>query len=330
MRSISASILFALILVVAVGTAASPKQEPAKPPASQEAKTATAPAETPAPAGPKEFVGSETCQACHEDIFNAFQKDPHKAVDFDKKRGHENNACESCHGPASKHVETLSADEIVNPAKLSAARIDETCLSCHRNQPTHIGRIQSGHARSRVACTSCHLMHKSDPGSLVARKAKAVNQQCASCHLDVWAAFQRPHAHRLPQNAMSCSDCHNPHGSFLARQVRTFASNEPGCFKCHANLRGPFTYEHSPMRTEGCQTCHESHGSANPKMLTRAEVRFVCLECHANLPQQTPGPASVIGVVPPAFHDMRSPRFRNCTICHQKIHGSHADRNLTR
>ncbi len=330
MRNISAWI-FAPILLIALGTAASPPGQEAAKPAAQEAKPAAAPpAESPAPAGPKEFVGSETCQACHEDIFNAFQKDPHKAVDFDKKRGHENHACESCHGPASAHVETVSADQIVNPAKLSAAQIDETCLTCHRNQPTHIGRIQSGHARSRVACTSCHLMHKSDAGSLVARKPKAVNQQCATCHLNVWAAFQRPHAHRLPQNAMSCSDCHNPHGSFLARQVRTFASNEPGCFKCHANLRGPFTYEHSPMRTEGCQTCHESHGSANPKMLTRAEVRFVCLECHANLPQQTPGTASAIGVVPPAFHDMRSPRFRNCTICHQKIHGSHADRNLTR
>jgi hypothetical protein len=48
---------------------------------------------------PAEFVGSSTCQACHEDIFNAFQKNPHQAVEKDKKRGFENNACESCHGP---------------------------------------------------------------------------------------------------------------------------------------------------------------------------------------------------------------------------------------
>ena len=41
-------------------------------------------------------------------------------------------------------------------------------------------------------------------------------------------------------------------------------------------------------------------------------------------------PASTaLGVVPPAFHDLRSPRFQNCTVCHQKVHGSHVDRNLT-
>ena len=39
---------------------------------------------------------------------------------------------------------------------------------------------------------------------------------------------------------------------------------------------------------------------------------------------------SALGVVPPSFHDLRSPRFQNCTVCHQKIHGSYVDRNLLR
>jgi hypothetical protein len=38
----------------------------------------------------------------------------------------------------------------------------------------------------------------------------------------------------------------------------------------------------------------------------------------------------VRGVVPPSFHDLTSPMYRNCTVCHQKIHGSHIDRNLLR
>jgi DmsE family decaheme c-type cytochrome len=278
-----------------------------------------------------EYVGSDACQACHEDIHAAFQKDPHAVVDVDKKRGWATHACESCHGPASKHVESASAEDIRNPAKLGAAKADETCLTCHLNQPTHVGRIQSGHARSRVSCLSCHRMHKPESESLVVRKAASVNKQCSSCHLSSWSQFQRPHAHRLVQGAMSCTDCHNPHGSFFLRQVRTFAANEPGCFKCHSDKRGPFTFEHAPMRLEGCSSCHEVHGSANPRMLTRQEVRYVCLECHSNMPAQTTTtPQPVIGVVPPSFHDLRSPRFRNCTICHQKIHGSHVDRNLTR
>jgi predicted CXXCH cytochrome family protein len=80
---------------------------------------------------------------------------------------------------------------------------------------------------------------------------------------------------------------------------------------------------------EGCGACHEAHGSANPRMLSRAEVRFQCLECHSNITR--PGSAnSFAGGIPPAFHDLRNPRYRNCTICHVKIHGSHVNRTFLR
>jgi DmsE family decaheme c-type cytochrome len=132
----------------------------------------------------------------------------------------------------------------------------------------------------------------------------------------------------VAEGAMSCVDCHNQHGIIRPAMTQIFAANETGCFKCHGDKRGPFTFEHAPVRFEGCGTCHEPHGSANPRMLTRQEVRFVCLECHANLPGANGNAA--LGVVPPAFHDLRSPRFQNCTVCHQKVHGSHVDRNLLR
>src|SRR5581483_9498008 len=69
--------------------------------------------QTAQPAKAAERVGSTTCQGCHEDIYNAFQKNPHQVVETDKKRGWENNACESCHGPGSKHAESMSAADIV-------------------------------------------------------------------------------------------------------------------------------------------------------------------------------------------------------------------------
>ena len=68
----------------------------------------------------------------------------------------------------------------------------------------------------------------------------------------------------------------------LATLAQSFGANEPGCLNCHGDKRGPFTFEHAPVRFEGCSTCHEAHGSANPRMLVRREVRFVCLECHEN------------------------------------------------
>jgi DmsE family decaheme c-type cytochrome len=249
-------------------------------------------------------------------------------VDVDKKHAWQGRACESCHGPAQKHTESASADDIRNPAKLAAAAADRICMSCHLNQPTHIGRLQSSHAKDQVACTTCHKVHANGPSGMVARKASAINDQCAGCHLSVRAQFQKPFHHKVPEDAMSCVDCHNPHGSIRPAMTQIFAANEPGCLKCHGDKRGPFTFEHAPVRFEGCATCHEPHGSANPRMLVRQEVRLVCLECHANL--ATVRTSAISGVVPPAFHDLRSPRFQNCTVCHQKIHGSHVDRNLLR
>ncbi len=291
---------------------------------------AAAPAAPPPENKPAEFVGSTTCQVCHEDIFNAFQKNPHQIVETDKKRGWDTKACESCHGPGSKHAESASAADIIQPAKLKPSEADRICLTCHRNQSTQSGRINSSHARNQVSCIACHSIHKNGPNGLVARKPAEINAQCASCHTDVWASFQKPYKHRLPEGAMSCVDCHNPHGSALPNQIQTTRSNEPGCAKCHGDKVGPFPFEHAPVRLEGCGSCHQPHGSANPRMLTRHEVRFVCMECHSNLPVPNPAANSTLGTVGPALHDLRSPRFQNCTLCHQKVHGSYVDRAFTK
>jgi DmsE family decaheme c-type cytochrome len=284
------------------------------------------------------YAGSETCQTCHEDIYNNVLKTPHGLVEKGTAAGPKGDwkehACEACHGPGTQHTTSLSAADIRNPAKLPATQVDQVCLGCHRNQETHAGRIVDSHAKQGISCTSCHKVHADEGHSLVARTSPAINQQCASCHLSVMASFQKPYGHKITQNAMNCVDCHNPHGGAgkTAGQAllgKSSAANEPGCFSCHGDKRGPFTFDHAPVRLEGCGACHEPHGSTNPRMLARHEVRLVCLECHANLP----GPSAknaAMGVVPPAIHDLRSPRYQNCTVCHQKIHGSYTDGFLIR
>src|SRR5262249_21348446 len=154
------------------------------------------------PASP--YAGSETCQVCHEDIAKAFGVTPHAAVNTDKKRGWEGKACESCHGPGQKHADSASAEDIRNPGKLTAAAADKLCLTCHLNQPTHVGRLQSSHAKDEVSCVGCHKVHADGGKSLVVRKPEAINEQCRACHTNVWAQFQRPAHHKVPEGAMSC------------------------------------------------------------------------------------------------------------------------------
>ena len=98
------------------------------------------------------------------------------------------------------------------------------------------------------------------------------------------------------------------------------AVNEEPCLKCHEEKRGPFVFEHPPVRVEGCEACHYPHGSSNSLLLRRPVVFTMCLECHNGAPGF--GRAGLGDPVPVAFHDLRSPRFHNCTNCHSHIHGS--------
>jgi DmsE family decaheme c-type cytochrome len=263
---------------------------------------------SPAAAQPAAPVGAEVCQTCHEEIVKKFTSSRHTST-----------SCESCHGSAAKHAESAEPADIKNPRKLAVAAADTTCRSCHSKV------MRNEHSRFQISCVGCHTVHQSAE-ALRPRRPAAVNAQCTTCHTSSWAEFQRPHAHRLKDGAMSCADCHNLHSSVLPRNVRTVTSNEPGCLKCHGDKRGPFAFEHAPVRLDGCAACHQPHGSANPRMLTRAEVRFQCLECHSNTSAASP----TLGGSPTAFHDLRSPRYRNCTTCHIKIHGSHINEAFLR
>ena len=276
-------------------------------------------AQAPAQAG---YAGSEICAACHDDIVKAFRRTPHQRVEA--RGAWQGRACESCHGPGAKHAESGAAADIRNPDKLAFSRAEQVCLECHGGDPSLRARAHGAHSRSQVSCVECHKIH-GPPEELVLRTASVVNRQCSSCHRAEWAEFLRPHTHRLREGAMSCTDCHNPHGSPRPHSMQTVSANEPGCFRCHGDKRGPFPFEHPPVRLEGCQACHEPHGSRNPRMLVRAEVRFLCLECHSNI-----GSRPALGGIPPALHDLQSPRYRNCTICHSKIHGSFVSRGFTR
>jgi DmsE family decaheme c-type cytochrome len=104
------------------------------------------------------------------------------------------------------------------------------------------------------------------------------------------------------------------------RMMEQAMNTESPCLKCHMDKRGPFVYEHPPVRVEGCETCHNPHGSMNAKLLRRPVVFTLCLECHngaASFGTRNNG-------VPLQSnkHNMLDPKFQKCTTCHISIHGS--------
>jgi len=276
------------------------------------------------------FVGGEACKTCHADVWSKFYKNPHFKSVASGKEAPENTGCESCHGPGAAHVAAHGGKAtIIAFSQLSPTKTLDACLRCHGETLARANIRHSSHTEAGVVCTNCHSIHKSPaPRFLLADKQA---EMCYGCHADVRSQFSMPFKHRVNEGAIECTDCHNPHGAFQPTwrngerprmMTQVIAAEEP-CLKCHEEKRGPFVFEHPPVRVEGCEMCHFPHGSPNSRLLRRPVVFTMCLECHNGAPGF--GRTGQGDPVPFSFHNLSSPIFQNCTNCHSHIHGSNVN-----
>ncbi|MFQ5722842.1 MAG: DmsE family decaheme c-type cytochrome, partial [Terriglobia bacterium] len=262
------------------------------------------------------YAGGDTCLVCH-DMEESFRKNPHYATWEETDLPWSERGCESCHGPGQAHVDAQGdVSEIFSFNEASAQDISDTCLDCHLQQEERANFLRNEHGLNSVACTECHSIHSARVSSSLLRASTPA--LCYDCHNEVRVQFNKPFHHKVNEGLLNCTDCHNQHGGFSARQLRTATGTDQACYQCHADKQGPFVFEHPPVKVEGCAICHEAHGSINPRLLKRPEVRFLCLECHAGSP-------ATFGDATPFFHDLRQPTWQNCTTCHVNIHGSNLD-----
>lgn len=278
------------------------------------------------PTDPAKFAGPEVCGACHPDWNESYGKSPHAGALDDPARPPDQRACEACHGAGQEHVDggggaagNLHTFRPSEPTPERAA----PCLRCHGNESALHGFTSGEHARADVACTDCHDPHGGG-GRLMLKVGKPFPQPlrgatwleqdaktalCYGCHPDVRSGFALPEHHKVPEGVMSCSDCHEAHGTSETAMLRD--GQERTCLKCHGELEGPFVFEHIPLALEGCQSCHEPHGSANRHLLRYQQVAQLCYQCHASTPTS---------------HVQA--RYRDCTRCHTAIHGSNSQPQL--
>jgi DmsE family decaheme c-type cytochrome len=262
--------------------------------------------------------GDEKCTACHDESDSpqllAIGKTRH-GVKADERTP----SCTSCHGESVDHLTQKGGPKpdrtFGKNSTTSMVERNEVCLSCHQKDPKRHLWAGSTHETRGVACTACHQLHTAHDK---VRDKRTQPEVCFTCHKEQRALVNKQSHHPVLEGKVSCSDCHNVHGSAGPKLLKGDSVVET-CYACHMEKRGPFVHNHQPVNDD-CSNCHMPHGTSADNLL-KARPPLVCYQCHSG--HGNPG---VAGIAPQVTTGPKANTFieqgRGCLNCHTEIHGS--------
>jgi DmsE family decaheme c-type cytochrome len=223
-----------------------------------------------------DYVGSDTCVGCHEDQHKRFSKTVMGKIFANPRTAAEKLGCESCHGAGKAHVDAGGGKDTIpvrygKDSKQSPDEQNATCIQCHSKGMQMFWK-GSPHEMRGMTCVECHTVKAEKKASLAAE-----------------ARFSDPLA---------------------TNKQFTQATQTEVCLSCHKMRKAQLQRSsHMPYR-EGkvnCSSCHNPHGTPNPKQLIQSTANENCVSCHA----ERRGP----------FLWEHPPVMENCMNCHE-AHGS--------
>lgn len=164
--------------------------------------------------------------------------------------------CERCHGPGEKHVATLDAEDIVNPARLSPSRQLDVCTQCHLDIASvlragrHAFDYRPGEPLDAFRANYLPEPAEADRVTLLAHPERLVRSACF----------------RESQGRLVCTTCHDPHTS--SREQPASSWRAP-CEACHQVQRCTEDPAARAARGDDCVACHMRTGPAQdaPRMV---------------------------------------------------------------
>jgi DmsE family decaheme c-type cytochrome len=179
-----------------------------------------------------------------------------------------------------------------------------SCQSCHGESKEHLGGAVDG--KDRRPRPDRIFGNKTSTAGYEPGSAQEQSETCLSCHKSGLRKHWPGSQHSF--NDVSCTSCHVNHARKDPVLVKT--EQPKVCFTCHLDKRAEIKKVSAHPIEAGkqtCSDCHNPHGSAGPKLLTRNTVNETCFDCHA----EKRGP----------FLWEHQPVTEDCTNCHNP-HGS--------
>ena len=194
-------------------------------------------------------------------------------IDGDGRLDEINVGCESCHGPGSEHIEARTRGlHIVSPSLITPERELMLCGSCHSRPVgkaaggteaplSAAGRMPGPGLRRSDYLRDFTARIDATSGDLFASGDSRFNHQ-------QYTDFIRSGMYRNESVLMTCSSCHDAHGSDeTEHMLRKAADDNSACTSCHSGS------EYTAPRGHVERATHFIHDGVE-------EVFFVCTTCH--------------------------------------------------
>lgn len=199
--------------------------------------------------------------------------------------------CEACHGDAAAHLAAGGKTPIPDIDRMEPIRRDSVCLNCHLEGQAAVVRegknLEDFVPGDNLFDYALFFVHAGENGS----GGRATSQ---------WEALLKSECKRKSGDRLTCTTCHDPHGSPAPSERVAFYRAR--CLQCH-NQPG-FAASHHP-ENQDCTECHMARPPSND--IAHEQVTDHWIRKRVNeerLPAATTGNLVVVGGFPADDRDL--------------------------
>jgi len=217
-----------------------------------------------------------------------------------------NVGCESCHGPASRHLKNPTRETVINPARLDFVKANDTCIQCHSQ-----GRPPGNPIEGKLYDWPVGFHMGANLSDYWRLEEHKLGETTFTHFPDGTAHKNRMQGNDFTQSLMytrgvTCFSCHDVHGTENPSELRLPTSQI--CMSCH----GPNTQNgpHTASIEE-----HTHHKADSPGSQ--------CVACHMPKIEQTIGDVNVHAHTFRVIMPTETDSYQIPNSCH----GCHADKS---